>query len=224
LEGTNWVLDSSTALGVPLGDIVVSAEFDRGTVTGSSGCNRYGASYTLAGSKLAIGATAGTLMACGSAENAVERAYLERLAKVAGFNISGSTLTLYDTSSHTLLVFSAASDANALLGNWSVSSYYAVTALTSVVGGVELTAKFDESTVTGSGGCNTFRGPYRVTSPSINIGPITSTFKTCTATEVNHQEQHYLSALQQATTFKVTGPQLILYRSDGGIAVILKRA
>jgi heat shock protein HslJ len=224
LEGTNWVLARSTALGVSLGGVIVSAELQGGTVTGTSGCNRYHAPYTLAGSKLTIGPIATTQMACGPAQTAVERAYLERLAKVAGFDVSGATLTLTETSGQRLLEFTASVGPKLLEGNWTVTGYYAVTAVKSVVGGVDITATFTPAAVNGSTGCNSYQGPYEASGAAINIGPVASTLKACPTPDLADQEQHYLSALQLAATFKVTGPRLELLRADGGTAVILERA
>jgi len=223
LEGTHWVLSGSTSLGVPVGDVAVSAQFENGTVGGTSGCNTYRASSTSNGSRLTIGPIASTQMACDPDRMAVERAYLDRLAMVAGFTISGSQLTLSDSSGKPVLEFNASSGASALMGAWSATSYFAVTAISSVVGGVNLTAEFAATTVTGSGGCNTFNGPYEVNGSSIKIGPLISTLKACATPELDQQEQHYLAALQLATTYKVTGSRLDLYRADGGYAVTFHR-
>ena len=224
LEATSWTLSGSTALGVALGDVAVSAQFENGSVTGSSGCNNYRASYTLSGSQLTIGPIAGTQMACSPAQMAVERAYLDRLAKVAAFTISGSQLTLTDASGHTLLLFQASNGASELIGVWTVTGYYSGTAITSVLGGVNLTADFGATTVSGSAGCNNFHGPYEATASSIKIGPLASTLVACPTPELATQEQHYLAALQLATTYKLTGARLDLYRQDGGIAVSFQRS
>jgi heat shock protein HslJ len=93
LEGTTWELTS--ALGVDLAHVSVTARFADGTVAGSSGCNRYTTSCEVDGSSLTLGTDiAATGMACGPAETAVERAYLQALPQVTSYVIDGSTLTL----------------------------------------------------------------------------------------------------------------------------------
>ena len=84
LEGTTWVLAKKTELGAELGDVVASATFTNGTVSGTSGCNTYNGPYKVDGDKLTIGPNlVSTQMACGPAETAVEKVFLERLPKVA---------------------------------------------------------------------------------------------------------------------------------------------
>lgn len=49
--------------------------------------------------------------------------------------------------------------ARAIQGQWTVTTYYASNAVTSGVGGVTMTAEFEDGTVSGNTGCNTFNGP-----------------------------------------------------------------
>src|SRR5262245_59720911 len=73
LEGPVWVLTSKTSLGVDLGSVTVTALFEAGTLSGSSGCNRYTTTYEVSGSSLTIRTPfAGTLKACPPPETAVE--------------------------------------------------------------------------------------------------------------------------------------------------------
>ncbi|HEY8093315.1 MAG TPA: META domain-containing protein, partial [Acidimicrobiales bacterium] len=108
LEGTTWVLAKKTELGAELGDVVASATFTNGAVSGTSGCNTYNGPYKVDGDKLTIGPNlVSTRMACGAAETAVEKVFLERLPEVTSYSIAGSTLTLADSSGEALLVFDA---------------------------------------------------------------------------------------------------------------------
>jgi heat shock protein HslJ/uncharacterized membrane protein len=59
-----------------------------GRVSGRSACNRYSAAYTLDGERLAIGAGAGTRMACAPALMQLESRFLAALAAVQGFAIT----------------------------------------------------------------------------------------------------------------------------------------
>ena len=224
LEGTNWVLTSGVSLGVPLAGVTANLELRSGSASGSSGCNQYHAPYQLSGSKLTIGPQITTTqMACGPAQTAVERAYLDRIAKVASFSIKGDTLTLFDQGATALLAFTASTGGTGLAGSWIATGYYTGTAVQSVAGGVEISADFTSTMVSGRTGCNSYGGPVAVSGDTIHIGPLASTLIACPTEELSTQEHQYLEALQLATTFKVTGNRLDLFRPGGGYAVTYSR-
>jgi heat shock protein HslJ len=223
IDDTSWKLSADTDLGaVELGDVVVTATFSDGQLSGSSGCNRYTTTYTVDGSSLSITPEiAGTRMLCGEPENAVEQAYLEILPEAAAFSIDGDVLTLFDDDEEPILVFDTAGGPEAVAGNWIVTSYLAGDAIVSVVGGVELTADFADGTVSGSTGCNRFTGSYEVAGNVLTIGQLASTLAACESEELSAQEAAYLEALQLATRFEVTGAGIDLLRAGGTIAVTL---
>jgi heat shock protein HslJ len=220
LEGTAWVLAADAPLGVALEAIAVTAQFEDGRLSGNSGCNSYGTTYEVDGDSLTIGSEIeSTQMACPPAQMAVERAYLARLPKVAGFTIDGDKLALTDDQGETILRYEASEGAEAIQGEWTVTSYYAGTAVTSVLGGVTLTAKFEDGTVSGNTGCNSFNGPYEIDGQDITIGPLASTLAACPTEELTTQETNYLNALQLAKTFEVAGSRLDLFREGNTYAV-----
>ena len=97
--------------------------------------------------------------------------------------------------------------------SWIVSSLYVNQV---PLPGSSLTAFFGSSgDFSGNGGCNTYNGPYTVSgNNNISIGPLAGTQMACIET-LNAQEQAYLSALQSATTYVISGSQLILYDGSG---------
>jgi heat shock protein HslJ len=225
LEGTMWELTPGVDIGADVEGVTVSAHFANFSLTGTSGCNDYTTTYVVDGTKLTIGPDiASTQKACPEPETAVEQAYLERLPKVASYSIAGDVLTLSDDSGTAILEYKAINGAEAIIGSWNVLSYYAGNAVTSVVGGVELTTEFTATEISGNSGCNTFSGTYQVDADKIEIGPLASTLKACPTDELQQQESNYLAALGLAETFTVTGNRLDLYRSDGGYAATLERA
>jgi heat shock protein HslJ len=220
LEGTSWVLTSDAPLGVALEAIAVTAQFKDGTLSGNSGCNSYSTTYEVDGDKLTVGPDiAGTQMACPPAQMLVEQAYLARLPKVAGFSIDGNKLTLTDDGGETILKYEATEGADAIQGDWEVTSYYAVTAITSVVGGVTITATFEDGTVSGNTGCNSYNGPYEIDGQNITIGPLASTLAACPTAELTTQETNFLNAMQLAKTFQVAGDRFDLFREGDTYAV-----
>src|SRR6185369_1496493 len=82
IEGVPWALESGP-----------SATFADGTVTGSTGCNRFTASYALDGEKLEIGHVAATQMACPPPADKIERDYLAALDRVAAWDRTGDELS-----------------------------------------------------------------------------------------------------------------------------------
>jgi heat shock protein HslJ len=158
-------------------------------------------------------------MACPPAQMLVEQAYLARLPKVAGFSIDGNELTLTDDQGETILRYEATEGAEAIQGDWTVTGYYSGNAITSVLGGVTLTAKFEDGTVSGSTGCNTFTGTYETDGDNITMGPLATTRAACPTPELTTQESQYLIALGLARTFEVAGNRLDLFREGDTYAV-----
>jgi len=224
LEGSTWTLAADSPLGVPLGDVVVTAVFDAGTLNGESGCNTYTTSYEASEGTMTVAPEiAVTAMACPEPQMAVEDEYLERLPRAASYTIDGSTLTLADADGETLLVYGTTAGAEGILGAWNLTSYYTGDAVSSVSGDVTLTAEFTADGVSGNGGCNQFNGPYTVDGQSITIGPLASTRAACPDEALQQQETDYFAALELATTFQVTGDRLDLFRDGGTYAATFER-
>ena len=132
-------------------------------------------------------------------------------------------LTLFDGSDDAILVYRA-SGAEQLRGDWAVTSYYTGDAVQSVVGDVDLTASFTADEVEGETGCNSFGGAATTDGDRITIGPLLQTLAVCADPASNEQERHYVTALELAATYRVTGDRLELFREDGGFAVTFTRA
>jgi heat shock protein HslJ len=216
-----WLLSADAPLGVALEAVGgVTARFDDGTLSGRSGCNQYTTTYEVDGDSLTIGPDiASTQMACGPAQTAVETAFLARLPNATGFAVDDETLTMTDDSGDTILTFAAMNGSEAIQGTWTVTSYYSGDAITSVLGGVTMTAEFGADSVNGNTGCNVFGGPYEVDGENITIGPLSSTLAACPTEELQQQEANFLAALQLAKTFVVAADRLDLLREGDTYAV-----
>ncbi|MBM3658199.1 MAG: META domain-containing protein [Actinobacteria bacterium] len=226
LEGTQWILDQqATKLTVVVPSAVVTAQFSSdGRVSGNGGCNQYGGSYSISGSKMTVDdSIVATRMACAAPVMRVETAYLARLPKARSFSIDGSVLTI-ETSGEGPLVYDALDPEQAVAGDWVVINYFRPGAVVSPVVGSELTAAFDAGQISGNSGCNQYSGPYEVDDTKITIGPLASTLRACADPAVDQQEREYLAALELARTFSLDGGNLTLLREDGGIAVTFQPA
>ena len=82
-----------------LAGTTVTATFtEDGTVTGSSGCNRFSGAYERDGNAIKIGPLAGTRMMCTEPAGIMEQEshYLKALENASTFNVEGKTLELRD--------------------------------------------------------------------------------------------------------------------------------
>ncbi|RKQ93410.1 heat shock protein HslJ [Solirubrobacter pauli] len=216
LEGTPWVLVSG--VDVPGWEAATpSATFKAGTLSGSSGCNRYSTSYAAEGDTLRLGTVAGTRMACGSPAAEVEAAFTAALARVARWRTDGEQLVLADADDAEQLRFAPASP----LGAWTVTSFLQRDAVTGPLEGTELTATFEaDGTLSGHAGCNRYSAKW---SGDLEITGIFHTEMAC-AKPLMEQEQRYLAALAKAAGFSVEGSTLTLLTATGTIAVTYARA
>jgi len=73
-------------------------------ITGSGGCNRFQGSYRLEANKLSFGQVAATLMACTHGMEQ-ERKFLDALARVGRWAVTGERLELFDASGAPLAQF-----------------------------------------------------------------------------------------------------------------------
>lgn len=99
---------------------------------------------------------------------------------------------------------------------WRLTSFGKGDAQSSLVEGSVVTIKFGaDGKVTGSGGCNSYGGEYRVRDENISFGRLISTKRACAAQAVTKQEQQYLEALGAAEKFKLAGEQLTILYGEG---------
>ena len=218
IDGTSWALQtydvSGTSTAVPDGSRV-DAKFADGKVSGFAGCNLYNAQVTISDATIKVGPAATTAMACDPDKTTLEQAYLANLTQAATFTATSEELTMYDGSGKSILVFAAAA-ANPLEGSWDVTGYNnGNEAVVSPLADSTLTAIFTADQVSGSAGCNEYSGGYTLDGTTLKIGPLASTMRACSDEAVNQQEQQFLAALENSTTFDQSGNILTL-RADGG--------
>ena len=221
LEGTQWILTTLNGA-EPLPDTTITASFEAdGVLSGTDGCNRYGAQYEVDGDQLIITPGMGTMMAC--LEPIMKQAtdYMIALESAATYQIQDGTLSLLDATGAVLATFAA--QPTSLAGtSWTVIGYNnGKEAVVSVIIDTELTAVFDEDgTLGGSSGCNNYTAAYEADDGgNISIGPAASTRKMCVEPEgIMDQESQYLAALESAATYRMEGERLELRTADGAMA------
>jgi putative lipoprotein len=116
-------------------------------------------------------------------------------------------------------------DAKLLVGEWAVASLRNGAVLAPVASSADApTATFASTTLTGSGGVNSYAAEYRATdgdSITITVGPVT---KKAGPPSLMTQENAYLSALADARRYWVTSDELQLLDSSGSPIVSFRHA
>jgi heat shock protein HslJ len=90
-----------------------------------------------------------------------------------------------------------------------------------------LTLSFaDDGSISGSTGCNLFRGAFTHDAPSgaLTLEGVASTRKACPNPEAATQEQAFLEALRSATSVRLDRDRLELRSDDGALQVSLRTA
>ena len=222
IAGTQWVLDAP-ALGVSgAGSVSSWIAFARDRVNGNDGCNAFSGPYQQDGSKLTFGPLAGTRMACGGPADEVALEVNAALGRVRTYELAADMLRMKDAGGETVLTYAAGTPG--VEGGWTVVSVLYDDAIRSVMAGTDLTADFSaDGTISGSTGCNSFRGDYTLEGKKLDVGPLTATEKGCPTAEASRQEAGYLAALESAVRIEQAGPQLTLLNAQGQKAVTLTR-
>lgn len=226
LDGTSWRLTDYTtqdgkASTVPAA-VTPTASFAGGSISGNAGCNQYQGLYLVDGSSISIATVATTKMACPGPAGTVETAYLEALGLVKTFDVQGDTLTLAGTGGAPQLKYARVVPATLAGPTWVATGVNTGTgAVSSMVTGTTVTAMFAaDGTVSGSGGCNTYSGPYTTDGGNVAIGPLAGTKMLCSSpVGVDAQEAQFLQAMQRATSYEIEGNTLTLRAADGALQV-----
>jgi heat shock protein HslJ len=238
----SWALSAIDGSPIP-GGVVATADFADGTVSGSGGCNRYSAPYTVDGGKLTVGPVMATRRACSDAAMTVENEFLARLGTAASWEMNAGQLVISAATPGQDLTFTSGSGPSPSVGPeptpvasgapGSVASSGDIVGLWTVVsiGGMPLpgtstmTLAFGaDGRLTGNGGCNDFSATYQLDGDSIGIGPIDSTKKACGGLEQLETALFQIFAL--VDTWSIEGDQLTLGSSmaPGAADILLKRS
>jgi len=84
-----------------------------------------------------------------------------------------------------------------------------------IVPGSLPTISFEDGRVSGNASCNSFGGDYTQKGGKLTFGMMMSTMMACLDNGVMEQEQAYLAALNNVTSFKIVDGQLHLLDGDG---------
>jgi len=226
LEGPGWRLtgmpgrDAAALAALPR---PVRVRFERGRVTGSSGCNNVMGGYTLAGDRLTLGPLAGSMMACPEPGMSIENAFKAAFAGTLRYAIKGDRLSLTSEGGATLSF--EKEPAPRLEGvTWQTGVFNNNRqAVISLLTGTRIAFTFADGMVSGNSGCNDFRAPYTAEPGRITIGPVSATSRTC-GEDVMTQERQFLAALTSAVKWAVEADELDMHRGDEQRALTARAA
>ncbi len=197
---------------------------DTGNVSGGSGCNQYNAGYTLDGNNITIQPAVSTMMACAT-DMDTEQAYLEMLQASTTYQISANILTLTGPSGTLTYGASRTPLTEAL---WKLVSMGDVNNPQPPVEGSNFAAQFSAITgslsgiLTGTTGCNEYSSAFTASVDEIKINPPVSSQNRSCAPGLSDQEQNYFLALNDATTYSISGDKLTLPYDDGKQSLIFE--
>jgi heat shock protein HslJ len=99
-------------------------------------------------------------------------------------------------------------------------------AVTGLIEGSTITMDFDAmGQVRGQAGCNSYSAYYQASGNALSVNLPTSTNMYCESPEgVMQQEQQFLTALQSAETFQITGDQIQIRSAGDTLAIMATRA
>lgn len=231
LPGTAWELGTirskdGTAFSV-LSGTTISLTFEEETLSGSAGCNRYFGSYDVSGDKIAISGIGSTKMYCGEAGvMEQEQQYLATLGEISSYEIGSETLTFFDDEGNARLVFHPKPNEITLeSGKWMLESITEDGSQTTVLQDRAVTAIFDNGSVGGTGGCNSYSAAYEVSEDGrLKIGTPIQTLVYCMPEELMEQESRYFSLLADVAMFRIDGDTLTLFDTEGIATLVFRRA
>lgn len=223
IDGTIWA--ATTINGQPVIDdseILLGIAPDR--IGGFTGCNTYFGPVESEGNSVAVGPLGSTRIACLEDIGDQERDYLAALESAATVDIEEDQMMVYDDAGEMILTFIHVEPLPLEDTLWELTTYNnGENAMVSVLPDTLITAEFVDGQLSGSGGCNSYFGPYEATEDTIKIGLLASTMMAC-AEPINEQEHLYLAALESAATYQVIANRLELINTDGALAAMYHAA
>jgi heat shock protein HslJ len=213
LEGTSWTLTQISGIDLLDGSNAYFI-FEEGQVQGNASCNQFSGSYEMDGSQLTFGPMMSTMMACEFLDQ--ETTFLGAFGQPLAFRVDGEQLILSGEDGTDLLVFNPTQHASLENTDWKLTGYLRGTGFVSLVIGTEISATVSDGQISGSAGCNSYFGSANVDSDQISISGVGNTEMWCESPEgAMDQETDFLSALQNAVSFKIEAQRLTIFNAEG---------
>lgn len=241
LEGTSWqvtaVDNGKKAIQTLIPNTMITATFEDGKITGSAGCNRYQAAYSVAGREIKIGMAASTRMYCADPPGIMEQEkfFLDALKEVKSYRTQGGRMELLKADGALALILQAdleagtakgdtetaaaeEKDSRLLIGKWLVTS----------LTGMELVPKSwismdfnKDGVITGNATVNNYFIYWIALDGEMLIGGGGATMMAASP-EFMEQETAFLHMLGRARRYSIRGNVLTITTADD-TQIIAKR-
>lgn len=228
LVDTEWLLlewGPAGALVKPVEGTLITLLFSHSEVSGSSGCNGYGATYTVDSNRITFDTSdfMTTLMACEPAVMEQEHDYLTALQTAESYTLSEDRLTIHTPTVDLVYQLKQLTD-QVLLEDivWYLTSLATGETVQSVLAGTEVTLTLTDDRAAGNGGCNQYFSNYQLSSGSLTFGPVGATRMACEE-GIMAQENAYFKALAGVTGYALTSDTLTLHYADGQLIFSARR-
>lgn len=221
LEGVVWQLqsmaDASGETVDAMTDVLLTATFNNGQLSGNGGCNTYFGTYAADASSLTIKPAGTTMMACAEDVMAQEQAYMAALATSASYKVTGDKLEIMNADGTVVLTFTAQMQPSLAGSEWSATFYNnGKGAVVNVLPGTTITAVFGaDNTLSGSAGCNQYSTTYTIDGNDMIISGAIATTRMACEQAVMDQEMAYLAALPTTASYSIVNGELDLRTTEG---------
>ena len=219
LENTKWKLVSMNGT-PPLSGKDIKLNFIEQKFQGHAGCNMYSGEYKAVGKNLDFLDGMSTEKGCGSPEiMEQEKVYLDLFFhSVTYYRLNGKQLELLDQAEKVVLIFALVppTPEATLEGTlWELTSFVDGKIAHGYADAPKITLRLENNQAQGSGGCNTYRMNYTLSSNSLKFDNIGQTKMACPEKNAMEQENEFFGILGSITTFEISEDRLFLATGDG---------
>jgi len=237
LLGTAWRLLSWNGDSLIEGSTITLAFHNEVQASGHAGCRGYVATYQASDDDIGFHwfAMTGPYEHCSEALMEQEGQYTTVLGWTTDYQLGEGQLEILTARGEVLVFEPLPEDANASLEGtaWTLTAFIEEKRVegmptpllmpTDLLAETEIMATFEDSTVSGSAGCNSYRAAYAVDGSSLNVEAPAATEMACLSPAgVMEQEQRYLGFLRDVTAHRIHGNQLWLETGDGRALVLVQ--
>jgi heat shock protein HslJ len=227
LEGTEWTLAALHGGDPVAGSSLTLAFYEDNYIEGTAGCNSYGVDYTISGQAFHIAEIHRTDFECEDPPGIMpqEEAFFEALASVAAYRATGDRLEFDNAAGEAILVYTRrlppVVDPALKDTEWLLTSLLG----DSLLEGSRITLNLGGEGFEGFAGCNNYGGEYEAADGgALRFGFFPVTAMACPSPEgIMEQEQAYIDALTQASTYRLDGNRLEIRGAAGETILVYAR-
>jgi heat shock protein HslJ len=230
LVGTAWQLVSMDGRSPVEGATITLAFHDENQVSGSAGCRGYVGGYEASGDDIRFPWLAMIGAACleQAALMRQEGHYTDHLSWATNYRLNEGQLEILTARGEVLIFESLLEDGDTSLEGttWVLTAFIEEKTAegmdipllmpTNLLAETAITATFEDGTVSGPAGCNTYFAAYTCDGSFLTCEtPAATEMWCCSPAGVMEQEQRYLGLLEDVTVYRIYGSQLWLKMDDG---------